>query len=182
METETAVVPEEYGKKKYAQFEKYLLLKCLGSGFHAKVKLGLDPETNQKVAIKIFKKTHSLTAVIATMKKEIEIMKALKHKNIVNMIDLVENGTYKKKNGSSYSCFAIVLEYISGGELFEYVSSTGSFKEEVARTYFIQLVKGLTYIHEQGFAHRDLKPENLLFDESYILRIADFGFSTILEG
>jgi serine/threonine protein kinase len=71
---------------------------------------------------------------------------------------------------------------VSGGELFEYVSSTGRFREEVARAYFLQLLEGLNHIHEKGLAHRDLKPENILFSDQFILKIADFGFATLLEG
>lgn len=69
---------------------------------------------------------------------------------------------------------------MSGGELFEYVSSTGRFREEVARAYFLQLLEGLNHIHEKGLAHRDLKPENILFSDQFILKIADFGFATLL--
>jgi serine/threonine protein kinase len=77
---------------------------------------------------------------------------------------------------------AIVMEYAGGGELFEYVANTGRFTEPVARTYFHQMVEALEYIHNQGIAHRDMKPENLLFSEDFILKVADFGFSTMLQG
>jgi len=58
---------------------------------------------------------------------------------------------------------------VSGGELFEYVANCGRFREDVARTYFAQLLNGLNHIHERGIAHRDLKPENLLLDENFVL-------------
>ena len=74
---------------------------------------------------------------------------------------------------------AIVIELAKNGELFEYVSQGGMFKEEVARKYFHQLIEGLEYLHGQGIAHRDLKPENLLFDENFSLKIADFGNKTL---
>lgn len=119
---------------------------------------------------------------LKTLKHEISMMQKLNHKNLVNLIDVCEEATYTKKNGKFYNCIAIILEYVSGGELFEYVSSTGRFREEVARAYFLQLLEGLNHIHEKGLAHRDLKPENILFSDQFILKIADFGFATLLEG
>jgi len=71
----------------------------------------------------------------------------------------------------------IVLELAAGGELFDFLSFTGCFDEQIARTYFRQLISGLKDCHGQKIAHRDLKPENLLMDENYALKIADFGFA-----
>jgi len=77
---------------------------------------------------------------------------------------------------------AIVLEYAGAGELFEYVSNCGRYSEDVSRTYFKQLIDGLSYLHNQEICHRDLKPENILYDEDFLLKIADFGFATALSG
>ncbi len=63
-------------------------------------------------------------------------MKKLHHQNIVNLIDVKESVDYIKKSGQVYKCMAIILEYAGGGELFEFVSQTGRFSEEVTRTYF----------------------------------------------
>jgi len=73
----------------------------------------------------------------------------------------------------------VVLELATGGELFEFLSFSGFFDEAVARTYFHQLIAGVECCHEQGVAHRDLKPENLLLSEDFVLKLADFGFSSI---
>jgi serine/threonine protein kinase len=64
---------------------------------------------------------------------------------------------------------------------FDYVS-IGGFSQDIARTYFLQLLEGLDYLHKNNIAHRDLKPENILFDEYLNLRIADFGYSASLDG
>jgi serine/threonine protein kinase len=79
----------------------------------------------------------------------------------------------------------IVLEYATGGELFERVKAANRFDEHMARFFFQQLVAGVQFIHDQGLAHRDLKLENTLIkleqtkpgkQPTPVLKIADFGF------
>jgi serine/threonine protein kinase len=168
-------------KNKYATLGKYILVKTLGSGYNSKVKLGYDAGSNQYFAVKIIKHSHP-SLNLKTLKKEIEILSALKHENIVNLMEFQENADYVKKNGHSYKAVAIIMELVPGGELFEYVADSGRFSEETARTYFRILIETLEYCHNQGIAHRDLKPENLLFDANFNLKIADFGFATLLAG
>lgn len=124
-----------------------------------------------------------------TLKHELGIMSKLHHENLVNLIDVRENSTYKKKSGEMYTwklfslqCFAIIIEYAGGGELFDFIALGGRFSPNVARTYFYQFMNGLNYMHEKGYAHRDIKPENLLLTSDFVLKIADFGFATLLEG
>lgn len=101
---------------------------------------------------------------------------------MVRLIDVRENATYKKQNETTYKCFAIVLEYVGGGELFDFIADTGKFSEIVARTYFHQMMNGLYYMHTKGYAHRDIKPENILLSHQFVLKLADFGFSCLLKG
>jgi serine/threonine protein kinase len=70
------------------------------------------------------------------------------------------------------------LELASGGELFDYISQTGEFSEDVARYFFHQLIEALDYMNEKGISHRDLKPENVLMSGDFQLKIADFGFGS----
>ena len=109
-------------------------------------------------------------------------MKELHHDNLVNLIDVRENAEYKKPDGNTYTCFVIVLEYVSGGELFDYIAIGGRFTETVCRTYLFQLFNAVNYMHSKGFAHRDIKPENILVTAHNVLKLADFGFATLLEG
>jgi serine/threonine protein kinase len=76
----------------------------------------------------------------------------------------------------------IVLELISGGELFDKIVAEGRFDEPTARFYFKQLIRGVKYCHNQGVCHRDLKPENLLLDGNGDLKISDFGLSALYTG
>jgi serine/threonine protein kinase len=76
----------------------------------------------------------------------------------------------------------IVLEYISGGELFDFIAEGGPLPENICRFYFRQMLSALHYLHSTGTTHRDLKPENILMDNQYNLRIADFGFAAPTEG
>lgn len=78
---------------------------------------------------------------IKTLKKEIEILQALKHPNIVNLIEFHESIDYVKKNGTSYKVVCIVMELVPNGELFEYVADSGRFSEPVARTYFQTIIE-----------------------------------------
>ena len=75
----------------------------------------------------------------------------------------------------------LVLEYMSGGELFDILYYTNALSEVLARTYFHQLMAGVEALHSRHINHRDLKPQNLLLDKRYILKISDFGLSKIMS-
>jgi serine/threonine protein kinase len=75
----------------------------------------------------------------------------------------------------------LALELAKGGELFDYISQTGEFSEDVARYFFHQLIDALDYMNKKGISHRDLKPENILMSEVFDLKLADFGFGSNTE-
>lgn len=122
------------------------------------------------------------TSTLETLKEELKVMRELTHENLIRLIAVKENAVNKLPKGTVQTCFAIVLEYAAGGELFDFVAETGKFSEKVTRTYFHQMMNGLHYMHDKGFAHRDIKPENLLLTSTFILKIADFGFSCLIRG
>jgi serine/threonine protein kinase len=125
------------------------------------------------VAIKILDKNAiKANELTVNVRREIAIMKALKHKNIVSLQEVL----------SSTSKLYIVMDYVRGGELFEMIERKGELDENLARRYFHQLVDGIDYCHRRGVYHRDLKPENLLVDEKGTLKIADFGVSSMKSG
>jgi len=120
---------------------KYTLERTLGSGYSCKVKLGRDLDGNYS-AIKMFKsKQHVLEANV-----EIEALGALKHPNIVEMRS-AEEGTIERKGKESKTVYYLVLELVTGGEIFDFVSLGGRLSEESARFYFRQLISALDYMH-----------------------------------
>lgn len=152
---------------------KYELGRSLGEGTFGKVKHAIDTETNEAVAIKILDKEKIQKQNMGNqIKKEISIMKMVKHKNIVHMIEVLASKTK----------IFIVLELVTGGELFDKIVQVGKLSEEQARFYFRQLIDGVEYCHKLGICHRDLKPENLLLDEHGNLKISDFGLSSLYVG
>lgn len=149
---------------------KYEIGKTLGEGTFGKVKYAVNTETGGSVAIKILDKASIQQQNMGEqIKKEISIMKMIKHPAVVNLHEVL----------ASRSKIFIVLEFISGGELFDKIVDAGKFDETKAQYYFHQMVGGVAYCHDQGVYHRDLKPENLLLTAEDDLKISDFGLSSI---
>eukprot|EP01060_Flectonema_neradi_P010672 TRINITY_DN17759_c0_g1_i1.p1 TRINITY_DN17759_c0_g1~~TRINITY_DN17759_c0_g1_i1.p1 ORF type:complete len:479 (+),score=65.04 TRINITY_DN17759_c0_g1_i1:179-1438(+) len=103
------------------------------------------------------------------LQREIAMMKELRHENVLQLYDVMETQKH----------FYLVLEFASGGELFDLIQENQRFIEKTARNYYQQLILGIKYCHAQGIVHRDLKPQNLLLTADGVLKIADFGFSNI---
>ena len=94
------------------------------------------------------------------------------------MKDYDGNAVEKRASGRTRDVFYLALELAKGGELFEYISQTGEFSEDVARYFFHQIIDALEYMNNKGISHWDLKPENILMSDKYSLKIADFGFGS----
>lgn len=151
----------------------YIVTATLGQGTFGKVKLAQHQETGQQYAIKILDKSDiKANELTVNVRREIAIMKALNHRNIVNLREVL----------SSKTKLYIVMDLVRGGELFEQIERNGELDEKLARKYFQQLIDGIDYCHRRGVCHRDLKPENLLVDENGTLKITDFGVSSMKGG
>ncbi|CAI5718392.1 unnamed protein product [Hyaloperonospora brassicae] len=157
---------------------QYQVLHTLGSGLQGKVKLGVDPVTQQRVALKIIDRAKLHRKAMINVYREVESMSRVSHANVLRLLAVHDGLLYPKRDGSSSKqVIVIVLELAAGGELFDFMMYTGCFSESIARAYFQQLVAGLEACHAQGVYHRDIKPENLLLDANFVLKIADFGLS-----
>ncbi|KAH9614935.1 hypothetical protein KSS87_017566 [Heliosperma pusillum] len=130
---------------------RYVLGRTIGEGTFAKVKFATNLDTSHNVAIKILDKEN-----------------VLKHKMISQVM-------------ASRTKIYIVLEFVTGGELFDKIASKGRLKEDEARKYFQQLINAVDYCHSRGVFHRDLKPENLLLDAKGVLKVSDFGLSALAQ-
>ncbi|XP_026837188.1 serine/threonine-protein kinase MARK2 isoform X8 [Drosophila erecta] len=146
---------------------KYKLIKTIGKGNFAKVKLAKHLPTGKEVAIKIIDKTQLNSGSLQKLFREVRIMKMLDHPNIVKLFQVIE----------TEKTLYLIMEYASGGEVFDYLVLHGRMKEKEARVKFRQIVSAVQYCHQKRIIHRDLKAENLLLDSELNIKIADFGFS-----
>ncbi|CAJ1975618.1 unnamed protein product [Sphenostylis stenocarpa] len=174
------------GSSSRTRVGKYELGRTLGEGNFAKVKFAKHVESRENVAIKILDKEkllkHKMIAqLISGIKREISTMKLIRHPNVIRMYEVMASKTK----------IYIVLEFVTGGELFDKIvrqflsfpvllkARSGRLKEDEARKYFQQLICAVDYCHSRGVFHRDLKPENLLLDANGVLKVSDFGLSAL---
>jgi serine/threonine protein kinase len=151
---------------------KYELGRTIGEGTFAKVKFAQNTETGESVAMKIVDRSTIIKRkMVDQIKREISIMKLVRHPCVVRLYEVLASRTK----------IYIILEYITGGELFDKIVRNGRLSESEARKYFHQLIDGVDYCHSKGVYHRDLKPENLLLDSQGNLKISDFGLSALPE-
>lgn len=155
--------------RKETKFGEYILGQTLGEGEFGKVKMGWKKEGGVQVAIKLIRREtlgHNPNR-LPKIYREIAILRELQHPNIVRLHEMVETERH----------IGIILEYASGGELFDYILNHRYLKDNAARRLFAQLVSGVGYLHKKGIVHRDLKLENLLLDRNRNIIITDFGFA-----
>ncbi|KAF2155002.1 Pkinase-domain-containing protein [Myriangium duriaei CBS 260.36] len=149
---------------------QYDIVRTLGEGSFGKVKLATHKVSGQKVALKIISRSKLVTRDMAgRIEREIQYLQLLRHPHIIKLFTVI---TTPRE-------IVMVLEY-AGGELFEYIVNHGRLPEDKARKFFQQIVCAVEYCHRHKIVHRDLKPENLLLDDSFNVKIADFGLSNIM--
>lgn len=172
-------------RKSQNKIGPWKLGRTLGRGSTGRVRLAKNINTGQLAAVKIVPKLnfkmlenpkykYPLTQenkdrLPYGIEREIIIMKLISHQNIMALYDVWEN-----KND-----LYLILEYIEGGELFDYLIKRGRLQEFEAINYFKQIINGISYLHQFNICHRDLKPENLLLDHHKNIKIADFGMAAL---
>lgn len=143
----------------------YRLGKTIGKGSYGKVRLGTHSETGKQVAIKIVQ--YSTAKSKKQLEREIDIISKLQHPNIVRLLEVL------REEDNIY----LILEFVGGGELFDYIMGRGRINEKMGRKFFRQMVSAVGHCHQNGICHRDIKPENLILDEEGNVKINDFGLS-----
>lgn len=160
---------------------EYKLLGELGKGSMGEVKLVEHAPTGQRYAMKIVMRPPPCTSgknnanntrtnnQVLSMQKEIAIGARLHHPNIVNMVEAIDDVSYKR--------LCLVMEHCAGGSLMPDAEAATAYPEEEARRYFRDIVRGLKYLHSRGIIHRDIKPQNILLTaaEGGVCKICDFG-------
>ncbi|KAJ0086413.1 hypothetical protein Patl1_08712 [Pistacia atlantica] len=160
---------------------KYEVGRTIGEGTFAKVKFAQNTETGESVAMKILDRSTIIKHKMADqIKREISIMKLVRHPNVVRLHEAWDMHILIYVLASRTKIY-IILEFITGGELFDKIVHHGRLSEAEARQYFQQLIDGVDFCHSKGVYHRDLKPENLLLDSQGNLKISDFGLSALPE-
>ncbi|XP_031554814.1 5'-AMP-activated protein kinase catalytic subunit alpha-2-like isoform X2 [Actinia tenebrosa] len=150
----------------------YNLGATLGIGTFGKVKLAEHQLTGHKVAIKILNRNKIKTLdVVGKIRREIQNLKLFRHPHVIKLYQVISTPTD----------IFMVMEFVSGGELFEYILKHGKLEDKEARRFFQQIISGVDYCHRHAVVHRDLKPENLLLDSNLNVKIADFGLSNIMK-
>lgn len=156
-------------------FPGYEVIKKIGEGGMGAVYLAVEKRNNRKAAIKIIKpESNPDNTTLRRFKREIEIAKSLKHKNIV----LCYDGNYT--DGVYY----MIMEYIEGLDTLQFVEKYGILKYQSACSLMIQALDGLDYIHKNNIVHRDLKPQNIMLEnngDSWIAKVTDFGLAKNLK-
>lgn len=151
---------------------QYILGKTIGEGTFGKVKLGTHILTGETVAVKILERERiKEIADVERVAREIHILKRVQHPHIIQLFEIIE--TPKQ--------LYLIMEYCSGGELFDHIVECGRVPESDACRFFHQILSGVEQVHKINVVHRDLKPENLLLDQDKNIKIVDFGLSNFYK-
>jgi len=148
--------------------ECFTLEEELGRGGFSIVKKGVNKQTGEAFAVKIIAKNQAEDE-ISLLRREIEIMRKLKHDHIIQLFDVFDED----------ETIYLVLELVTGGELFDQIIARGSYSERDAANIIRQILEAVAFMHTHGIAHRDLKPENVLVTgtNNDVIKVSDFGLS-----
>lgn len=154
----------------------YDLMHELGRGSFATVKMAMSRANGLPYAVKLIDRKKMKLDGEGTKSafiREIAILDNLRHSNICQLVESFQTDEE----------IALVLEYVDGGDLLDYIISHEGLEESVAQRFTYQLMKALKYIHDNNVAHRDLKPENILLtkDDPPMVKIADFGLAKVVD-
>jgi len=174
----TGTEPASISKSSKDVADCYQVGEELGRGAFSIVRKGKNKKTGQHVAIKTIEKKFVEKQDLMLLAREIEIMKKVNHPNVLKLYEVFETD----------EVISLVMELVTGGELFYKIVEKGNYSEKEAAGIVKQMIQGVEYLHGEGICHRDLKPENLLCsgeeDQGYKpfrVVIADFGLSKVFN-
>ena len=173
LEEEIISIPsEDYPNVKDQELKEkiscdFIIKEKIGEGTFSTVKLAINRQTGEKVAIKIMEKSKMIYEEDKNrLEREIEVLKILRHPNLIHLYSVL------KKDDTIY----LIMKYIKGIELFDYIVNKTKLTEKEACMFFQQIISGIEYLHKIKYIHRDIKPENILINEdTKELIIVDFG-------
>ena len=150
---------------------EFIIKDKLGEGAFGSVRLGINKQTGEKVAIKILEKNKlNKYQDKIRIEREIEILKKLKHPNIVQLYGVIETERQ----------ILLIMEYVKGQELYQYILLKKKLSEEESCLYFQQIISGIEYLQKLKISHRDIKSENILIEQNTKnIKIIDFGLSNL---
>ena len=151
---------------------RYLVGRTIGEGTYGNVKYAQHSETGTAYALKVLNKDYLVQrGMVEQVKTEIAILKQIKHPFIVNMHEIM----------SSRDKIFLVMELVTGGDLFDKIAVQGPLKEGEGRNLFGQILTAIAHCHDRGVCHRDIKPENVLMTSDGIAKLSDFGLGAMRE-
>ena len=160
-------------KQKELLIGDYIVKHTIGKGTFSRVKLGINKNTGEKVAIKILDKLKIVESEdLERIIREMRMLSELDNDHVIKVYQIYEDDYH----------YLIIMEYCEGGELFNYIVKNQRLSENETAFFYYQIIEGIEYIHSKGIAHRDLKPENLLLDKDNKIKIIDFGLSNYFDG
>ncbi|UOB21367.1 Stk1 family PASTA domain-containing Ser/Thr kinase [Macrococcus armenti] len=152
--------------------DRYKLLKYIGGGGMSSVYLAEDIILNQHVAVKIINIPHiDVDRAVQRFEREVQNATTLSHPNIVKVLDVDEDERH----------YYMIMEYVDGPTLHEYIKENGPLSAEEAVFFAKQILRGIEHAHSHRIVHRDIKPQNILMTEQKELKISDFGIARALS-
>jgi len=160
-----------------SSLDYFTVLKTLGQGSSAKVKLVEDQHTGSMYAAKLLLMNPKISPFYYRSKIATEV-KCLSHlaphPNIISLSNYEKSGSYTSKSKGYQRCMYTLLEYCPHGDLFKLLKNNGPLPKSLTNYFFHQITEALEHCHQRGIAHGDLKPENLLIDKNFEIKLTDF--------
>jgi len=151
-----------------SEISHYKYLKTIGTGAYSVVTLVEDVRNQGLFACKIFSRKDLVEREqFIRFEQETRIQKNIKHPNLIEVVDIIYDT----------DLIFVIMEHCPNGELFEYVATHPKINSMVIQQIFLQITRGLAFLHSKDISHRDIKPENIFLTKDLCVKIGDFGFA-----